>query len=99
MRGHAAHRAGTGDGRAGLEPHDAVGVRHHLGAVGDEQHGPAGAQPLDGAAHVLHARGIEIGGRLVEDDERRVAQEGARQPDPPALPRRQRAPPSPTSVS
>ena len=55
-RGHAAHRAGAGDGRAGLEPHDAVGVRDDLGAVGDEQHGPPGAQPLDGAADVLHAR-------------------------------------------
>ena len=46
----------------------------------------------DGAAHVLHARGIEVGRRLVEDDERRIAQERARQPDPPALARRQRAP-------
>ena len=46
----------------------------------------------DGAAHVLDAGGIEIGRRLVEDDERRIAQEGARQPDPPALARRQRPP-------
>ena len=65
---------------------------HHLAAVGDEEHGPSGAQPLDGAAHVLHARGIEIGRRLVEDDERRIPQEGARQADPPALARRQRPP-------
>ena len=50
------------------------------------------AQALDRLAHELGALGVEIGRRLVEDDERRVAEEGAREGDPPPLARRERAP-------
>ena len=48
-------------------------------------------QPSDGVGDDRDALGVEVGGRLVEDDERRVAQERAREPDPAALAGRQRA--------
>ena len=47
-------------------------------------------QPLDRRADELGALGVEVRGRLVEDDERRVAQERARERDPLALAGRER---------
>ena len=45
---------------------------------------------VDRLADELRAGGVEVGGRLVEDHERRVAQERPRQRDAPRLARRQR---------
>ena len=45
---------------------------------------------VDRLADELGALGVEVGGRLVEDHERRVAQERARERDAPRLARRQR---------
>ena len=91
-RGHAAHRAGT----ATAAPASSRTMRSACATTSGRWAMSSTVRPApsrcDGAAHVLHAGGIEIGRRLVEDDERRIAQERARQPDPPALARRQRAP-------
>ena len=78
--------------RPPLEPHDAVGARGELGAVRDQQHRAPGAQPLDRLADELGARRVEVRGRLVEDHERRVAQERARERDPLPLAGRERPP-------
>ena len=81
------------DDPAALEPHDAVGSRGKLGTVRDQQHGAPGAQPLDRLADELGVDRVEVRGRLVEDHERRVAQERARERDPLPLAGRQ-APPA-----
>jgi hypothetical protein len=43
-----------------------------LGAVRDQEHGPTGLQPTDSLGDDADAGRIEVGGRLVEDHERRV---------------------------
>ena len=58
----------------------------------DQQDGSPGPKPLDRLADELGARRVEIGGRLVQDHERRVAEEGARERDPLALAGRERPP-------
>ena len=68
--------------RPSCEPYDPVGPRGELGAVGDQQHRAPGPKPLDRLADELGALRIEVGGRLVEDHERRVAEERARERDP-----------------
>jgi hypothetical protein len=46
-------------------------------AVGDDEHGAAGEQPLDGLLHQPLALGVERARRLVEDEDGRVEQQGA----------------------
>ena len=58
--------------------------------MSDEQDGPTAEQPYHGLAHGLGARRVEVGGRLVQDDERGVAEERPREGDPPDLPRGER---------
>ncbi len=69
-----ARRADLLDGPA-VEDRDAVGERHGLGlVVGDIDEGDAGA-PLQGlqfGAHALAQLGIEVGERLVEEQDRRL---------------------------
>ena len=50
-----------------------------------EHRAAAAAQALDRRGHELGALAVEVGGRLVEHDERRVAQERAREREPAAL--------------
>ena len=54
-------------------------------------------QPPDGVGDDRDAVRIQVGGRLVEDHERRVAQERAGEPDPPALAGDSARSPSPTA--
>ena len=70
---------------------NAVGPRGEGRVVGDQQHGATGAQPFDRLADDPCARGVEVRGRLVEDDERSVAEEGAGDRDALALAGRERA--------
>ena len=72
------------------EPHDAVGPGLQLRAVRDQEDGAPGEQALDGRGDDLGARRVEIGGRLVQDHERGVAEECARERDPPDLAGRER---------
>src|SRR6185295_1872077 len=57
------------------------------------QDGVAVPEPFDGVAHELRALRVEVRGRLVEYDERRVAKERARKREPASLPGRERAAP------
>ena len=62
------------------QQHDAVGQRHRLDLVmGDVDHGLAQllVQALDLAAHLVAQLGIEVGQRLVEQEQPRVAHDGA----------------------
>ena len=68
--------------------------------MGDEENGAVAAEPLDGVGHELGRLRVEVCRRLVEDDERRVAQERAGQGDPaPSFLAETGRPPSPTTVS
>ena len=80
-----SHQAvsGVADGDPpALEPYDAVSPGGKLRAVGDEEHRASLPQPFDRLADELGAVRIEVGGGLVEDHERRVAEERARERDP-----------------
>ena len=60
---------------------------------------PSPASRRDERAHVAHARGIEPGGRLVEQEQARVAEERGRDPEPLAHAVRVAADPVPGPVS
>ena len=77
-----------------LEQHDPVGQRHGLDlVVGDVDRGLADllVQPLDLGAHPVAELGVEVGERLVEQEQARVAHDGAADGDPLALAARQLA--------
>ncbi len=59
--------------------------------MSDQKDGAPCAYSLDRVGNQLGAQRVEVGGRLVEKHERRIAQEGPRQPEPAALARGQRA--------
>src|SRR5262245_16265319 len=63
---------------AGDEHRDAVGDREHLGGVGGGPDGGRGSlreAPADGAAEAVPELGVEMGDRLVEDEDPRVLHE------------------------
>ena len=51
-------------------------------AVGDQKHGPARHQRLEDVQDLAGHNRIEMGGGFVQQQQRRIAQEGARQRDP-----------------
>ena len=61
---------------------DLVGVAHGGEAVGDHQHGALAHQPVDRLLHQPLGFGVERAGGLVEDEDRRVAQQRAGDGDP-----------------
>ena len=72
-----------------VEHHDPVGQRHGLGlVVGDVDHGGVEpvAQPGDLEAHAHPQGGVEVGERLVEQEDLRVADDGPPDGHPLALP-------------
>ena len=64
---------------------DAVGLQHGRQAVGDDDGGAALHQMLERRLHQRLAFGVERRGRLVEQQDRRVAQDGAGNGDALAL--------------
>lgn len=64
--------------RAVVDHDDLVGVGDRLEAVRDDQHGPPGDQPRDGALHERFGLGVGVGSGLVEHDDVRVGQQEAR---------------------
>ena len=60
--------------------------------MGHDDHGAPVHQPPHGVQHTLLGPAVEIGGRLVEQQEGRIPQEGPGQRHPLALPRRQARP-------
>ena len=85
MRGRLAH-AGTS---AGGQVDHPVRQRGQRGPVGHDQRRPAADQPADRGEHVGLGLAVETGGRLVEQEEGRVAHEGPGQRDALALAGRQ----------
>ena len=85
---------GAGLGHPTLVQHDdAIGATDGGEAVGDQQGGAPGHEPLEGLQDEVLGLGVEGGGGLVEDEHRGVAQQGPGDGDPLALPTRQRRPP------
>ena len=68
-----------------VEHQDAVAGQHGREPVRDHQRGAALHQPLERRLHQRLALGVERRGRLVEQQERRVAQDRARDRDALAL--------------
>ena len=80
--------------QAVLQQHDAVGQRHRLDlVVGDVDHGLAEllVQTLDLAAHLVAQLGVEVGERLVEQEQAGVAHDRAADRDALALAARELA--------
>ena len=77
------------DDRAVLHHQDQVGVADRGEPVGDDERRAVGAQRGHRVLEQQLGAGVDRGGRLVEDQQRRVGQERARDRDQLALPRRQ----------
>src|SRR5579875_327892 len=73
-----------GDDRAVGDDHEPVGDRLDLvEQVGGEQHGaPTAGEVTQQSAHPAHPLGIQAVGRLVEDQQLRVAEQGVGDPQP-----------------
>ena len=61
-----------------IEHDDLVGIVHRAHAVRDDQDGLARQQARKRALHPAFVLNVERGGRLVEEEYRRVLQQGAR---------------------
>src|SRR6185503_4157861 len=82
-----AHQLGVGalrDDRAALEHDDAVGVLHGREAVRDDERGASGFERFQRFLHQPLGSGVERAGRLVEEQDRPVGEQCAR--DRQALP-------------
>ena len=58
-----------------------------LGSVRNHEHRAARRESPDRLRYDVHAPRVQIGGGLIEDDERSIPEECAGQTDPPALAR------------
>ena len=74
------------DDEAVLDDEDAVGMHDRRQSVGDDDRGAALAEFGDRLLHVVLGFGIERRGRLVEQDDRRILDQRARDGDALALP-------------
>src|ERR1700745_2092743 len=79
----AAAEADAGLLRSGRHPHptipqldDAVREVEKRRAVGDHDDGPSAHQPAERPQHPLFRLRVELGGGLVEEDDRRVVEKG-----------------------
>ena len=73
------------DDLAALDHQNGVGVHDGVQAVGDHDGGAVLAEMLDRLLHALFGFGIQRGGRLIEQDDRRVLDQRARHRDALAL--------------
>ena len=93
----SAPRSGARLGRG--QDHHVIGEVHQRLAVGDHHDGPpARGQRGDGGADLRLTRPVEGGGGLVEQQDRRVGQQGSGDADAPGLPDRDAGPPSVIAV-
>ena len=76
-----------------------MGVADRAQPVRDRDHGTALHQPLERLHHEFLGFGVERGSRLVQDEDRRVADDGAGDADALAWPPDSVGPRSPTIVS
>ena len=75
-----------GDDAAALHHRDPVGVAHRREPMRDDQHGAPGHQPLERELHHALALGVERARRLVEQQDRAVGEDRARDREPLPLP-------------
>ena len=87
---HQLVMCATGDDDAFIHDNDAVGLEHSCQTMGDDQCGTAFHQTFERGLNQRFAFSIERGGRFVEQQHGRVAQDGARNGDALALTTRQR---------
>lgn len=64
--------------------HD-IGARQRIGVVGEDDRGPTPATVEDGVEHGAPPFGIEVFGRFVEHEDRRIGEHGPGEEDPLAL--------------
>ena len=69
------------DDAAGVHHQDLVGAHHGREPVRDHERGAADADAVELGLDRLLGRGVERGGRLVEDQDRRILQQRARDRD------------------
>jgi hypothetical protein len=62
---------------AALDDDDAVAILHGGKAVGDDDRGATGANPMHGFLNELLAQGVECAGSLVEKKKRWICEQGA----------------------
>ena len=74
------------DDPAALQHHHAVEIAQGCQTMGDRNHRAPAHQPGQGLADRLFGLAVERGGRLIQQQDRRVLQEGARNGDPLPLP-------------
>ena len=68
-----------------VQHHDLVRIPYSRKAVGNDKHGPLPHQTLDGLLDQTLRLGVERAGRLIQDQDRRVAEERPGNRDPLAL--------------
>ena len=84
--------AALGDQPPARDDDDPLAQRRHLGKdVAREEDGALAAQAGEQLPHLHHLRGVEADGRLVEEEDRRLAEQRLRQADALAVALRQRA--------
>ena len=75
-----------------VENHDLVGIDHGRQAVGDDDAGPALGDVAKGLLDRRLGAAVEGAGRLVEDQDRRILEQGSGDRDPLLLAARQLEP-------
>src|SRR5690606_4512087 len=68
-----------------LDAEDDVAVPDRIGAVGDEERRPSFHEDVEGLDDLVFGLDVDGAGRLVEDEDRRVLEEGAGEGDALAL--------------
>src|SRR5207249_784183 len=82
----------VGDDPALVEQHHAVGERDRRGAVGDDQRRPVGHHFAQRGTDLVLFRGIDRRGGVIENQDARLTEYGARDRDALTLPTGQRVP-------
>ena len=81
--------AADGADGAPVQDDDLVGIGHRVQVVRDDDRGAARHQPAQRSEHPLPRRGVQPGGRLVEEQQRRIPDDGPGDREPLALTARQ----------
>ncbi len=81
--------AADGNHASGFEHDGAVGLQHRCQPMSDDECGAILHQPPEGQLHQTLGLGIECAGGLIEQQDRRILEDCARDGDALALPARQ----------
>jgi len=78
---------------------DPIGAADRRKTVADDQHGSVSGEPFQGVLDHVLGFAVDRAGRFIEQQDRRVAEQGAGQRDPLALAAGQPTPAGPTAES